>query len=98
MSTSVLRHPSHCKLPHFTPQMGPRNVQSALALGYLWLPSSFIAFTLKPDSRCVEAGQHNRDAFCFWSTALNIAHKSATSGARLTYPERIKMPNHGKPS
>lgn len=82
-------------LPHFTPQMGSRNAQSALALGYLWLPSGFIALTLEPDSSCVEAGCHNRDAFCFWSTVLNIAPRAPS---HFIQTERIKMPNHGKPS
>lgn len=35
LTISVLRHTSYCKSPHFTPEMGSRNSQSALALGYL---------------------------------------------------------------
>lgn len=99
LSTSVLRHASHCKLPHFTPQMGCRNARSASALGYLWLPSGFTALTLEPDSSCVEAGPHNRDAFCFWSTALNIAQRAPSQEPDwFIQTERIKMPNRGKPS
>lgn len=93
------RPTSHCKLPHFTPQIGSRNMQSTLALGHLWLPSGFIALTLEPDSSCVEAGRHNRDAFCLWSTALNIAQGAPSQEPDWRIQtERIKIPNHGKPS
>lgn len=90
---------SHCKLPHFTPQMECRNAQSALALGYLWLPSGFTALTLELDSSCVEARPHNGDAFCFWSRVLNIAQRAPSQEPDwFIRTERIKMPNHGKPS